>query len=202
MHVRMHACKRLFCHLCCQNAQILTVSSLLPMYFIRILQSFYGVSLCSCFCYACAYVCQRAVSCKDPSGQSFSRQHVLLKVVVQPNETLFETGDDSSSGIFIVLEGAIGVYMHDGDKLMHTNTLRPGESVGDVDILDGMQNHHQRHACRLCFHTLQNPRNISCTSTLFNALLWHAQHGCACQRLSLHRLFFIAVWLSLLLLVV
>ncbi|KAA6424227.1 MAG: cyclic nucleotide-binding domain, partial [Trebouxia sp. A1-2] len=58
-------------------------------------------------------------------------------VVVQPNETLFETGDDSSSGIFIVLEGAIGVYMHDGDKLMHTNTLRPGESVGDVDILDG-----------------------------------------------------------------
>ena len=59
------------------------------------------------------------------------------QVVVQPNETLFDTGDDSSSGIFIVLEGAIGVYMHDGDKLMHTNTLRPGESVGDVDILDG-----------------------------------------------------------------
>ena len=59
------------------------------------------------------------------------------QVVVKPNETLFETGDDSSSGIFIVLEGAVGVYMHDGDKLMHTNTLRPGESVGDVDILDG-----------------------------------------------------------------
>lgn len=57
--------------------------------------------------------------------------------MVKPNETLFETGDDSSSGIFIVLEGAVGVYMHDGDKLMHTNTLRPGESVGDVDILDG-----------------------------------------------------------------
>lgn len=63
--------------------------------------------------------------------------HAVLQVVVQPNETLFETGDNSSSGIFIVLEGAIGVYMHDGDKLMHTNTLRPGESVGDVDILDG-----------------------------------------------------------------
>ena len=61
----------------------------------------------------------------------------LVQVVVEPNETLFETGDDSSSGIFIVLEGAVGVYMHDGDKLMHTNTLRPGESVGDVDILDG-----------------------------------------------------------------
>ena len=63
--------------------------------------------------------------------------HAVLQVVVQPHETLFETGDNSSSGIFIVLEGAIGVYMHDGDKLMHTNTLRPGESVGDVDILDG-----------------------------------------------------------------
>ena len=88
---------------------------------------------------------------------------MLLKVVVQPNETLFETGDDSSSGIFIVLEGAIGVYMHDGDKLMHTNTLRPGESVGDVDILDGTQTHHQGHAWYLCFHTLQNPNNISCT---------------------------------------
>ena len=60
-----------------------------------------------------------------------------MQVIVKPNETLFETGDDSSSGIFIVLEGAVGVYMHDGDKLMHTNTLRPGESVGDVDILDG-----------------------------------------------------------------
>ena len=62
-----------------------------------------------------------------------------MQVIVKPNETLFETGDDSSSGIFIVLEGAVGVYMHDGDKLMHTNTLRPGESVGDVDILDGKQ---------------------------------------------------------------
>ena len=127
---------------------------------------------------------------------------MLLKVVVQPNETLFETGDDSSSGIFIVLEGAIGVYMHDGDKLMHTNTLRPGESVGDVDILDGMHNHQQLHVCRLCFQTLYNPRNLFCTSMLFNALLWHAQHGCACQCLSLHRMFFIAVLLRLLLLVV
>lgn len=27
--------------------------------------------------------------------------------------------------------------MHDGDKQVHTNTLRPGESVGDVDVLDG-----------------------------------------------------------------
>jgi CRP-like cAMP-binding protein len=118
---------------------------------------------------------------------------MLLKVVVQPNETLFETGDDSSSGIFIVLEGAIGVYMHDGEKLMHTNTLRPGESVGDVDILDGMQTHRQLHACRLCFQRLYNPSHISCMVMLFKALLWHAQHECACQCLSLHRLFFIAV---------
>jgi CRP-like cAMP-binding protein len=79
---------------------------------------------------------------------------MLLKVAVQPNETLFETGDDSSSDIFIVLEGAIGVHMHDGDKLMHTNTLRPGESVGDVDILDGVQPRQQLHACPLCFQRL------------------------------------------------
>ena len=86
----------------------------------------------------------------------------LLQVVVEPNETLFETGDDSSSGIFIVLEGAVGVYMHDGDKLMHTNTLRPGESVGDVDILDG------RHstctvpvACKLEPY-LANTQTIAC----------------------------------------
>jgi hypothetical protein len=143
------------------NAQILTVSSLLPAE-ICILQSFRGLILCSCY-YAFAHVCQRAVASKDASGQGFSMQTLLLQVVVQPNETLFETGDDSSSGIFIVLEGAIGVYMHDGDKLMHTNTLRPGESVGDVDILDGTQTHHQAHAWYLCFHTLQNPNNISCT---------------------------------------
>lgn len=67
-----------------------------------------------------------------------------MQVTVQPNETLFETGDESSSGIFIVLEGAVGVYMHDGDKLMHTNTLRPGESVGDVDVLDGERHHHSQ----------------------------------------------------------
>lgn len=67
-----------------------------------------------------------------------------MQVTVQPNETLFETGDESSSGIFIVLEGAVGVYMHDGDKLMHTNTLRPGESVGDVDVLDGERRHHSQ----------------------------------------------------------
>ena len=174
--------------------------SSLPGAEIRILQCFYGVSLCSC-CYACPHVCQRAALSKDASGQSFSRQTLLLQVVVQPNETLFETGDDSSSGIFIVLEGAIGVYMHDGDKLMHTNTLRPGESVGDVDILDGMHTHQQLHACRLCFHTLYNPRSLSCTSMLFNALLWHAQHNCTCQCLSLPRLFFIAGWLCLVLLV-
>lgn len=71
------------------------------------------------------------------SMQALADHTCCQQVVVEPNETLFETGDDSSSGIFIVLEGAVGVYMHDGDHLLHTNTLRPGESVGDVDILDG-----------------------------------------------------------------
>lgn len=73
-----------------------------------------------------------------PASTQALADHISCRqVVVEPNETLFETGDDSSSGIFIVLEGAVGVYMHDGDHLLHTNTLRPGESVGDVDILDG-----------------------------------------------------------------
>ncbi len=58
---------------------------------------------------------------------------------MQPKETLFRVGDDSQSGIFIVVEGRLGVYLeeHDSDSLTLTNTLITGESVGDLDVLDG-----------------------------------------------------------------
>lgn len=63
----------------------------------------------------------------------------LLQVKMQPKEVLFKAGDDSQSGIFIVVEGRVGVYLeeNDSDALMHTNTLITGESVGDLDVLDG-----------------------------------------------------------------
>lgn len=56
---------------------------------------------------------------------------------MQPKEVLFRVGDDSQSGIFIVVEGRLGVYLDDGDSLCCTNMLRTGESVGDLDVLDG-----------------------------------------------------------------
>lgn len=50
---------------------------------------------------------------------------------------LFQVGESSHAGIFIVLEGQLGVFLPEGDQLRHTNTLRTGESVGDLDVLDG-----------------------------------------------------------------
>ncbi len=55
---------------------------------------------------------------------------------------LLQCGDDSSPGIFIVLEGRLGVYLPDNEQLLHTNTLMPGESIGDLDVLDGEQAAH------------------------------------------------------------
>lgn len=65
--------------------------------------------------------------------------HTHVQVKMQPKETLFRVGDDSQSGIFIVVEGRLGVYLeeHDSDSLTLTNTLITGESVGDLDVLDG-----------------------------------------------------------------
>lgn len=60
-----------------------------------------------------------------------------LQVKVQPKEVLFRNGEDSQSGIFIVVEGGLGVYLEEGDELRLTNILRTGESVGDLDVLDG-----------------------------------------------------------------
>jgi lysophospholipid hydrolase len=60
-----------------------------------------------------------------------------------PEETLFHSGDDSRGGTYIVVEGSLGVFLHDKDRMeegappMHTNTLQEGESVGDLDIVDG-----------------------------------------------------------------
>ena len=58
-----------------------------------------------------------------------------------PEETLFHSGDTSEGGTYIVVEGSLGVFLHDvegeGSPPMHTNTLQEGESVGDLDIVDG-----------------------------------------------------------------
>jgi CRP-like cAMP-binding protein len=59
------------------------------------------------------------------------------QVRVAPREVLFSAGDDSQAGIFIVVEGQLGVFLEEAGSLCHTNTLRAGESVGDLDVLDG-----------------------------------------------------------------
>lgn len=59
-------------------------------------------------------------------------------MALEPHETLFESGDASGAGIYIVVEGALGVFLAGADGgARQTNTLHPGESVGDLDVLDG-----------------------------------------------------------------
>jgi CRP-like cAMP-binding protein len=57
---------------------------------------------------------------------------------------LFHAGDDGAAGIYVVVNGSVGMFLADGDKLVQTNTLRPGESVGDLDVIDG-----ERPTCAL-----------------------------------------------------
>ncbi len=38
----------------------------------------------------------------------------VLQVDLEPNETLFRIGEASESGMFIVLEGSVGVYLQAG----------------------------------------------------------------------------------------
>ena len=59
------------------------------------------------------------------------------QVRVEANETLFSVGDSSAPGIFIVVEGRLGVFVEDGLQRLQTNTLYAGETVGDLDVLDG-----------------------------------------------------------------
>ncbi|KAK9808186.1 hypothetical protein WJX73_006212 [Symbiochloris irregularis] len=58
-------------------------------------------------------------------------------VQVGPGEVLFSVGDSSAPGIFIVVEGQLGVFLEDGLQRLQTNTLKAGETVGDLDVLDG-----------------------------------------------------------------
>lgn len=58
-------------------------------------------------------------------------------MTVKPYETLFSLGESSEPGIFIVLEGGLGVYLSESEKLRLITVLEPGESIGDFDILDG-----------------------------------------------------------------
>ena len=62
---------------------------------------------------------------------------VVHQVRVGPGETLFNVGDSSAAGIFIVVEGKLGVFLEDGLQRLQTNTLHAGETVGDLDVLDG-----------------------------------------------------------------
>lgn len=68
---------------------------------------------------------------------------------MQPREVLFSEGEDSQAGIFIVVEGGLGVYLDEGEELRLTNILRTGESVGDLDVLDGEPCHPPCLPCLL-----------------------------------------------------
>jgi CRP-like cAMP-binding protein len=58
-------------------------------------------------------------------------------ITLDPHSILFRAGDDGSSGIFVVVEGCLGMFLPDGEGLAETNKLMPGESVGDLDVIDG-----------------------------------------------------------------
>lgn len=70
-------------------------------------------------------------------------------LTLEPHSILFNAGDDGSSGIFVVVEGCLGMFLPDGDGLAQTNTLMPGESVGDLDVIDGVLSLLARLACLL-----------------------------------------------------
>ena len=86
-------------------------------------------------------------------------QSAAESIELLPGQVVFRQGDDSSSGIYIVERGSLGVYLqeekeHSNGNLSTSNTsgnnpsvsplsppfltniLREGESVGDVDVLD------------------------------------------------------------------
>lgn len=64
------------------------------------------------------------------------------RVVLAPGEALFAAGDGSEQGLFIVIQGRLDIFLSlpedaEGAKPQLVNTLIYGESVGDLDILDG-----------------------------------------------------------------
>lgn len=65
------------------------------------------------------------------------------RVMLAPNQPLFSAGDDSAAGLYIVIQGRLDILVAspeaggEGSKTRLVNTLTHGESVGDLDILDG-----------------------------------------------------------------
>lgn len=66
---------------------------------------------------------------------------VVLLVKVTMGGDCVHQGEDSEAGVFVVMEGSLGVFLQEDEQRtappLMTNTLREGESVGDVDVLDG-----------------------------------------------------------------
>ncbi|GAB4820172.1 hypothetical protein N2152v2_007218 [Parachlorella kessleri] len=82
-------------------------------------------------------------SCLDLQESRQLYQHTT-RVVLKPQQELFRAGDPSDGGIYIVVEGRLGVFLPQaegaggpGELLLHTSTLVYGESVGDLDVIDG-----------------------------------------------------------------
>lgn len=101
---------------------------------------------------------------------------------MQPREVLFSVGDDSQAGIFIVVEGALGVYLEENGALCHTNTLCTGESVGDLDVLDGAPVLDPAHAveCAAGTPVLEPAQAGACHHSRCVHVPWAlSHHGCS-----------------------
>lgn len=89
-------------------------------------------------------------ACMDLEG-SRKLYEKCTAVQLAPGELLFSAGDPSSTGAYIVFDGQLGVYLDQGSgstgtawsnpyavpHAVHIATLHSGQSVGDIDIMDG-----------------------------------------------------------------
>jgi lysophospholipid hydrolase len=122
------------------------------------------------------------------------------------NTVLFRQGDPSDSGIYIVVEGSLGIYLQDegpsgapeGPPLL-TNLLHEGESVGDVDVVDAARRAvsaiAQAGGARLVVvsrplflsFVARHPRSLHTYLTQALARLWRVAHFVLADFLGLPR---------------
>eukprot|EP00884_Botryococcus_braunii_P018905 jgi/Botrbrau1/5699/Bobra.0071s0032.1 len=83
-----------------------------------------------------ALLATKLFACLDLQ-ESEELYNLTTRISLKQAELLFCTGDSSESGLFVVLEGTLDIFCQDGDQRVLTNTLSLGESVGDLDVVDG-----------------------------------------------------------------
>jgi len=127
-------------------------------------------------------------------------------LALAPKQVLFRQGDESTSGIYIVVAGSLGIYRQDegadgageGPPRL-TNILHEGESVGDVDVMDAARRSvsaiAQAEGCRLVVvsralflsFVAAHPRSLHTYLTQAIARLWRVAHFVLAEYLGLPR---------------